>query len=154
MKVIVLGGDGYCGWPTSLHLSEAGHEVVIVDNFVGRQIDHELGAMNLTPIRGLRERTRAWREVSGQRIETEVGDLLDYEFLCGVMEKHRHDAVVHFAEQKSTPYFMIDRKLNIALERRESVDVDIVAPRVDWRTGRGSESRFEEGQTSSPISAL
>ena len=71
MKVLVLGGDGYCGWPTSLHLSDAGHEVVIVDNFVRRTIDHELAAESLTPIADPKGRVNAWREVSGQTIGLE-----------------------------------------------------------------------------------
>ncbi len=110
MKILVLGGDGYCGWPTALHLSDVGHEVVIVDNFVRRQIDHELGARSLTPIVDLRERVRAWREVSGQEIGVEVGDLLDWEFLSEVVVRHQPDAVVHFAEQRAAPYSMIDRQ--------------------------------------------
>ncbi|QYJ14483.1 hypothetical protein Rxycam_00279 [Rubrobacter xylanophilus DSM 9941] len=109
MKVLVLGGDGYCGWPTALHLSDVGHEVIIVDNFVRRQIDHELGVQSLTPIRPLSERVRAWKEVSGQEIGVEVGDLLDWEFVCSFMRRHRPDAIVHFAEQRAAPYSMIDR---------------------------------------------
>jgi UDP-sulfoquinovose synthase len=109
MKVLVLGGDGYCGWPTALHLSDAGHEVVIADNFVRRQIDHELGVQSLTPISTLKERVRAWSEVSGQEIGIEVGDLLEWEFVSSIMERHRPDAVVHFAEQRAAPYSMIDR---------------------------------------------
>lgn len=66
MKILVLGGDGYCGWPTSLHLSDAGHEVVIADNFVRRSIDHELGAGSLTPISDPKDRVRAWRETGGE----------------------------------------------------------------------------------------
>jgi UDP-sulfoquinovose synthase len=110
MKVLVLGGDGYCGWPTSLHLSEAGHEVVIVDNFVRRTIDHELGAESLTPIADPKERVKAWREVSGQTIGLEYGDLLDWEFVSELFERHRPDAVVHYAEQRAAPYSMIDRR--------------------------------------------
>ncbi len=106
---MVLGGDGYCGWPTSLHLSDCGHEVVIVDNFVRRQIDHELGVQSLTPIATLKQRVRAWKEVSGQEIAVEVGDLLDWEFVSGVIKSYRPDAVVHFAEQRAAPYSMIDR---------------------------------------------
>ncbi|MHB8574549.1 MAG: NAD-dependent epimerase/dehydratase family protein [Dehalococcoidia bacterium] len=109
MKVLVLGGDGYCGWPTALHLSDAGHEVAIVDSFVRRQIDGELGLGSLTPIRPLKERVRAWCAVSGQPIAVEPGDLLDWEFLRDVIARHRPDAVVHFAEQRSAPYSMIDR---------------------------------------------
>jgi len=109
MKVLVLGGDGYCGWPTALHLSDAGHEVVIADNFVRRQIDHELGVQSLTPISTLKERVRAWSEVSGQEIGIEVGDLLEWEFVSSIMERYRPGAVVHFAEQRAAPYSMIDR---------------------------------------------
>jgi UDP-sulfoquinovose synthase len=110
MKVLVLGGDGYCGWPTSLHLSDVGHEVVIVDNFVRRTIDHELAAESLTPISDPKGRVNAWREVSGQSIGLEYGDLLDWEFVSEIFTRHQPDAVVHFAEQRAAPYSMIDRR--------------------------------------------
>jgi UDP-sulfoquinovose synthase len=110
MKVLVLGGDGYCGWPTSLHLSDAGHEVVIVDNFVRRTIDHELGAQSLTPIADPKERVKAWQEVSGQTMALEYGDLLDWEFVSDLFVRHQPDAVVHYAEQRAAPYSMIDRR--------------------------------------------
>src|ERR671916_1346212 len=110
MKILVLGGDGYCGWPTSLHLSEAGHEVVIVDNFVRRTIDQELGAQSLTPIAEPKERVKAWQEVSSQTIGLEYGDLLDWEFVSEIMQRHQPEAIVHFAEQRAAPYSMIDRE--------------------------------------------
>ncbi len=110
MKVLVLGGDGYCGWPTSLHLSDAGHEVVIVDNCVRRQIDHELATQSLTPITDMKQRVKAWQEVSGQTIAVEFGDLLDWEFISDVVRRHQPDAIVHFAEQRAAPYSMIDRR--------------------------------------------
>ena len=110
MKVLVLGGDGYCGWPTSLHLSDAGHEVVIVDNFVRRTIDLELGAESLTPIADPKERVKAWQEVSGQTIALEYGDLVDWEFVSDLFARHQPDAVVHYAEQRAAPYSMIDRR--------------------------------------------
>ena len=110
MKVLVLGGDGYCGWPTALHLSDVGHEVVIVDNFVRRTIDHELGAESLTPIADPKERVKAWQEVSGQTIGLEYGDLLDWEFISEVVQRHQPDAIVHYAEQRAAPYSMIDRR--------------------------------------------
>jgi UDP-sulfoquinovose synthase len=110
MKVLVLGGDGYCGWPTSLHLSDAGHEVVIIDNFVRRTIDHELGAESLTPIADPKERVKAWWEVSGQTIGLEYGDLLDWEFVSEVVQRQQPDAIVHYAEQRAAPYSMIDRR--------------------------------------------
>src|ERR687893_1291099 len=102
-KVLVLGGDGYCGWPTSLHLSEVGHEVVIVDNCVRRTIDHELSAASLTPIADLKDRVKAWREVSGQTVGVEFGDLLDWEFVSEVFERHQPDAVVHLQRQVHRP---------------------------------------------------
>lgn len=110
MKVLVLGGDGYCGWPTALYLSDFEHEVVIIDNLIRRRWDAELGANSLTPIRSLEERVEAWHEVSGRRIDTEVGDLCDWEFTCDMVDRHRPDAIVHYAEQRSAPYSMIDRE--------------------------------------------
>jgi UDP-sulfoquinovose synthase len=110
MKVLVLGGDGYCGWPTALHLSDASYDVVIADNFARRQIDQELGASSLTPIQDLKTRVRAWHAVSGNSIEVEAGDLLDWEFVAGLFQRHQPEAVVHFAEQRSAPYSMIDRR--------------------------------------------
>src|SRR5688500_7370061 len=110
MKILVLGGDGYCGWPTSLHLSDAGHEVVIVDNCARRATGHELGAQSITRIADPRERVRAWQEVSGQTIAVEFGDLLDWEFLSDVVGRHQPDSIVHYAEQRAAPYSMIDRR--------------------------------------------
>ena len=110
MRILVLGGDGYLGWPTALHLSASGHEVAVVDNFVRRQYDHELGVQSLVPIEPLAVRIRAWREVSGRRIESFVGDLTDAEFTHRTLAAFRPDTVVHFAEQRSAPYSMIDRQ--------------------------------------------
>lgn len=110
MRIIVLGGDGYCGWATALYLSGKGHAVAIVDNFMRRQWDHELGAQTLTPIRPLSERVKAWRELSGNTIDAFIGDVTDYDFLSSVIEEFGPEAVIHFAEQRSAPYSMIDRK--------------------------------------------
>jgi UDP-sulfoquinovose synthase len=110
MRILVLGGDGYCGWPTALHLSNRGNEIAVVDNFVRRSWDHELGAQTLTPIRPLTDRLRIWHRLTGKEIESFVGDILDYEFLAGVMKEFAPEAVVHFAEQRSAPYSMIDRQ--------------------------------------------
>jgi UDP-sulfoquinovose synthase len=109
MRVLVLGGDGYLGWPTALHLSDVGHDVGVVDNFVRRQYDHELGVESLVPIETLATRIRAWREVSGQEITSYVGDLVDAEFTYRVVREFAPDAIVHFAEQRAAPYSMIDR---------------------------------------------
>lgn len=110
MRVAVLGGDGYCGWATALYLSQKGHSVAIVDNFIRRQWDHELGVQTLTPIRTLAERLRVWQELTGKALELFVGDVTDYDFLSACIESYGPDAVVHFAEQRAAPYSMIDRK--------------------------------------------
>ncbi|WP_219416340.1 NAD-dependent epimerase/dehydratase family protein [Pseudonocardia nigra] len=109
MRVLVLGGDGYLGWPTALHLSDAGDQVGIVDNFLRRGYDEEMGVQSLVPIEPLEVRTDVWHAVTGRRIETFVGDLVDAEFLLDVVRRFRPDTIVHFAEQRSAPYSMIDR---------------------------------------------
>ncbi len=110
MRILVLGGDGYCGWATSLYLSKKGHTVAIADNFARRQWDHELGVQTLTPIRTLAERLNAWQDISGETIDLFVGDVMEYDFLSSVVKDFEPDAVVHFAEQRAAPYSMIDRK--------------------------------------------
>jgi UDP-sulfoquinovose synthase len=110
MRVMVLGGDGYCGWATALYLSSQGHEVSIVDNFVRRQWDHELGAQTLTPILPLSDRLRTWSRLTGKNISLFVGDVTDYDFFLGAMKQFEPEAIIHFAEQRSAPYSMIDRK--------------------------------------------
>jgi len=110
MRILVLGGDGYCGWATALYLSKKGHEVSMVDNYARRQWDHELGAQTLTPIRPMTQRLNTWRELAGKEIAMHVGDVTDHDFLASVISETRPEAVVHFAEQRSAPYSMIDRK--------------------------------------------
>jgi len=110
MRVAVLGGDGYCGWATALYLSRKGHTVAIVDNFMRRQWDHELGAQTLTPIRPLSDRLSAWRELTGNFVDSFIGDVTDYDFISSMMREFEPEALVHFAEQRSAPYSMIDRK--------------------------------------------
>jgi UDP-sulfoquinovose synthase len=110
MKIIVLGGDGYCGWATALYLSAKEHSVAIVDNFVRRQWDHELGAQTLTPILPLSDRLKTWTRLTGKSIELFVGDVTDYDFLLSTAKQFEPEAIIHFAEQRSAPYSMIDRK--------------------------------------------
>ncbi len=110
MKILVLGGDGYLGWPTALHLSHAGHNVAVADNFARRQYDHELGVESLVPIETLRTRVTAWRELTGEDIKCYVGDLTDADFTYHIISDYHPDAVVHYAEQRAAPYSMIDRK--------------------------------------------
>ncbi|WP_427025456.1 NAD-dependent epimerase/dehydratase family protein [Aureimonas ureilytica] len=107
MKVIVLGGDGFCGWATSLHLSAEGHEVTIVDNLVRRRTDEELGVQSLTPIRPMAERLQAWRETRNSPIEfVELDVAKDYDRLEALFRRVAPDAIVHFAEQRAAPYSM------------------------------------------------
>lgn len=110
MRIIVAGGDGFCGWPTALYLSKLGHEVSIVDNLVRRKIDEELHSNSVTPIVSLTDRVDAWHEITGNTIRVFEGDLLHYDFLAQVFEQTRPEAFVHFAEQRSAPYSMIDRE--------------------------------------------
>lgn len=107
MKIIVFGGDGFCGWPTALHLSNLGHDILIVDNFSRRKIDIELGIESLTPIYSIYDRIKAWKEVSGKEIQFRMLDIAqNYEGLLQVLLEYRPDAVIHFAEQRSAPYSM------------------------------------------------
>lgn len=107
MKIAVLGGDGFCGWPTSLHLSDQGHEVHIIDNLSRRWIDTELGVQSLTPMDSIQERCRIWKEISGESIRFHLLDLAkDYDRLRHWLADHRPDAIIHFAEQRAAPYSM------------------------------------------------
>jgi UDP-sulfoquinovose synthase len=109
LRILVLGADGYLGWPTALHLSQRGHDVGAVDNFCRRQYDYEMGVDSLVPIRQLQQRVRTWTEVSGRDIEVFVGDLTDAAFVDHIVRDFEPEAIVHFAEQRSAPYSMIDR---------------------------------------------
>jgi UDP-sulfoquinovose synthase len=107
VRVLVLGGDGFCGWPTSLYLSERGHDVTIVDNLSRRKIDIDLEVQSLTPIRPIGERIRVWQEVTGREIGFVNLDLAeDYDRLTALLLELRPEAIVHFAEQRAAPYSM------------------------------------------------
>lgn len=107
MRVLILGGDGFCGWPTALHLSDQGHEVAIVDNLSRRNIDNELEVSSLTPIAPMSARLTAWEEISGRTIEFERFDVSEnYHRLLTQLREWRPDTVVHFAEQRAAPYSM------------------------------------------------
>jgi UDP-sulfoquinovose synthase len=107
LRILVLGGDGFCGWPTSLHLSEQGHDIVIVDNLSRRNIDNELEAESLTPIRPMGERLRTWEELTGRRIGFYNFDVAEnYHRLLTLIRDWQPEAIVHFAEQRAAPYSM------------------------------------------------
>lgn len=119
--VLVLGGDGFCGWPTALHLSEAGHDVIIVDNLSRRKIDLELECTSLTPIASMNERVRVWGDVSGREIRFVRLDVArDYDLLAALLAAERPDAIVHFAEQRAAPYSMKGSR-----EKRYTVDNNV-----------------------------
>lgn len=123
MKIAVLGGDGFCGWPTALHLSDAGHDVLIVDNGSRRAIDEELGAFSLTPICPLNERVKAWKDATGKEIRTFNIDIAqEYDKLREFLGTEQPDAVVHFAEQRSAPYSMTN-----STHKRYTVDNNVNA---------------------------
>jgi UDP-sulfoquinovose synthase len=110
MRVLILGGDGYLGWPTAMRFSARGHEVTVVDNFSRRRWHQEHGTDSLTPIRSLEERIKAWSEISGNEIVSHAGDLVDGDFLERVVAELKPDAVVHYGEQPSAPYSMASRE--------------------------------------------
>src|SRR5699024_10422120 len=110
MKIVVAGGDGFCGWPTALYLSQKGHDVTIVDNLVRRDIDEELGSNSVTPILPLEERVAAWKEVSGRDIAVEIADLTDDDADSTVFRAVQPEEFVPSAEHRSAPASMIDRE--------------------------------------------
>ena len=110
MRVIVLGGDGFCGWPSALHLSTRGHDVTIVDNFSRRNIDNELEVQSLTPIQPLSVRLAAWREVTGKSIAFKRLDVAaQYDRLVQLIAEVRPDSIVHIAEPRAAPAPAISR---------------------------------------------
>jgi UDP-sulfoquinovose synthase len=123
MRVLVLGGDGFCGWPTSLYLSDRGHDITIADNLSRRKIDIELEVDSLTPIRPIGERLRVWEQVSGKEIGFVNLDLAtEYDRLVDLLLELRPDAIVHFAEQRAAPYSMRTEKT-----KRYTVDNNVRA---------------------------
>jgi UDP-sulfoquinovose synthase len=110
MKVLVLGGDGYLGWPTAMHLSKAGHNVMAVDNYLRRRLCREESVEPLFDVPELRTRAKLWEERSGCKIDVGIGDLAEWTFVSEVFEAFRPDALVHYAEQPAAPYSMLNRR--------------------------------------------
>jgi UDP-sulfoquinovose synthase len=110
MRILILGGDGYLGWPQALYLSQKGHEVAVFDNLARRQFDLKNGFDSLVPIATMHKRIDTWKQLTGQSITHYHGDTTDYGVLTRTFQEFQPEAVVHFAEQRSAPYSMIDRE--------------------------------------------
>jgi len=110
MRVLILGGDGYLGWPTAMHLSTKGHKVAVVDNYLRRRICREEDVGPLFPVPNLNERVRLWEEKSSFRIPVFIGDLTDWGFVTEVFQEFTPDALIHYAEQPAAPYSMLNRR--------------------------------------------
>lgn len=109
MRIIILGADGYLGWPTAMHFSAAGDEVYAVDNFAKRRWELEEGIQPLLSTSTLHHRVKRWEQVSGKKIHLRVGDLCNHRFVYKLLEEVKPDAIVHYAEQPSAPYSMQSR---------------------------------------------
>jgi UDP-sulfoquinovose synthase len=103
MRILVLGGDGYLGWPTTMHLSAHGHEVAVADNYLRRRLCREENIDLLFEVPDLPERTAIWQSVSGHHINVHIGDLNEWDFVANVFEKFSPQAVIHYAEQPAAP---------------------------------------------------
>jgi len=110
MKVLVIGGDGYCGWATALYLSNQGYEVGILDSMVRRHWDMEIKVETLTPIAPIQKRIQRWQELTGKKIELYIGDITNYDFLSKTLRQFEPESIVHFGEQRAAPFSMIDRE--------------------------------------------
>ena len=122
-SILIIGGDGFCGWPTALHLSNLGHRVTIVDNLSRRWIDTQLGANSLTPIATVEDRLTAWTEATGKVIHFECIDAArEFDRLAALLASIRPDTVIHFGEQRAAPYSM-----KTVTEKRYTVDNNISA---------------------------
>src|SRR5207248_3039097 len=108
MRILILGGDGYLGWPTAMYLSRRGHTVGVLDNFAQRRWELELKIEPLIPIRTLQDRVLAWKELTGHTIDLFVGDLRNYGTVQQTLDEFHPHAIVHYGEQPSAPYSMID----------------------------------------------
>jgi NAD dependent epimerase/dehydratase family len=122
--VLVLGGDGYLGWPTALHFSAAGHDVTIIDSYIRRGYDRELHTDSLIPISPLPQRIARWRAVTGRCIDLLVGDLTDPVFVTSALRRVRPETIIHLAEQRSAPYSMIDQQHAVHTQVNNVVDGD------------------------------
>ena len=110
MRMLICGGDGYLGWPTAMHLSDQGHEVMVVDNYLRRELCLKHDTEPLYPVPNLHERAGVWRQLRDQEIQVRIGDCCDYAFISNLFAEFQPEAVIHYAEQPSAPYSMIDHQ--------------------------------------------
>jgi UDP-sulfoquinovose synthase len=121
MRILILGGDGYLGWPTAMRFSARGHEVAIVDNFARRRWHHQQSTDSLTPIASLQDRVEAWREITGNEIETFIGGIEDGDFLDDVVAQTLPEAIIHYGEQPSAPYSMLSRRAAVETQQNNVI---------------------------------
>jgi len=127
MRILVLGGDGYLGWPTAMHLSAQGHEIAVADNYLRRRLCREEQVDFLYEVPDLNERTALWQSVSGHHIAAHIGDLSQWDFVTEVFEKFSPQAVVHYAEQPAAPYSMLNRQAaTLTLHNNLSVTANVI----------------------------
>ena len=110
MKILVLGGDGYLGWPTAMYLAERDHDVAVVDNFARRLWDHEIGADSLVPILPLQDRVALWSSLGKKPIKMYVGDICDMAFMVRVFKEFKPESIVHYGEHRSAPFSMLSHR--------------------------------------------
>ena len=113
MRVLILGGDGYLGWPTAMNLGANGHEIAVADNYLRRNICREEDSEALFNVPNLNERARIWEKISGNRINVFIGDLCDWNFISRLFKETKPEAVIHYAEQPSAPYSMLNRNASL-----------------------------------------
>jgi UDP-sulfoquinovose synthase len=110
MRVLILGGDGYLGWPTAMNLSACGHQIFLADNYLRRNICREEDCQALFPVPNLHDRIKLWEKISEHRVEAYIGDLRQWDFISNLFKQTQPEAIIHYAEQPSAPYSMLNRK--------------------------------------------
>ena len=133
MKVLILGGDGYIGWPTTMKLSAAGHEVMAVDNYMRRRLMRDVDCEALFEVPNLQARARLWKDRSGHEVAVRIGDLNDWSFISSIFEEFRPDAIIHYAEQPSAPYSMMDRTAaRLTLDNNVGVTFNVIHAMAEY----------------------
>jgi UDP-sulfoquinovose synthase len=127
MRILILGGDGYLGWPTAMHLSAHGHEVCVVDNYIRRRICREEDVESLFNVPNLHQRARTWQEKTGRQLQVFIGDLTQWDFVAELFRAFSPEAIIHYAEQPSAPYSMLNRKTaTLTLNNNLQVTLNII----------------------------